>query len=286
MKSHLFFWWEKQLNWYLQQLVYFTHEILTVYVCSANVERDSRTNPIQLFVHPPGLQLAWLLRSLSVGMSEGLWAPPSRNGCACDTSLSILCRLSSARSLSNSNLRIFSWRLFSAERIAGSKHCIRWINGAILHSAQNKEQQLRRGAWMVDGGRWRWTNDGRRCSRDTQVVWHHVAHAVAMVQRTTAIPKRKLPRMHTSTGALDWKSPALLVSGSALLGNAGGWDRRTRVCGVLTKGWWAGYSWYDERDRLPDTTPLDRAAGGWERAWRDTSHTKHGWIWKVKRHLA
>lgn len=141
-------------------------------------------------------------------------------------------------------------------------------------------------ARCLDGGRWRWTNDGRRCSRDTLVVWHHVAHAVAMVQRTTAIPKRKLPRMHTSTGALDWKSPALLVSGSALLGNAGGWDRRTRVCGVLTKGWWAGYSWYDERDRLPDTTPLDRAAGGWERAWRDTSHTKHGWIWKVKRHLA
>lgn len=177
--------------------------------------------PIQsyLFVHPPGLQPAWLLLSLSVGMSEGLWAPPSRNGGARDASLSILCRLSSARSLSNSNLRIFSWRLFSAERIAGSKRRTRGSMELFHILLKNKEQELRRDArgWTVDGGR------GHRRSRDTLVAWHHVAHAVAMVRRTTTMPKRKLPCMHNEHG-----SPGLKVTCAVSL-----WQRLAQRRGRL-----------------------------------------------------
>lgn len=113
-----------------------------------------------LFVHPPGLQLDWLHRSCPVGASEGLWATPSRNRCACETSLSIFCRLSSARCLSNSNCLIFSWRFFSAEMMAGNNVNIvrvREKEGNVdqwsyfLHSAQNKGQLRRddRGGWRL-----------------------------------------------------------------------------------------------------------------------------------------
>lgn len=162
-----------------------------MYVCRANIERDSRTNRTQSFVHPPGLQLAWLPLSLSVGMSEGLWAPASRSRCACDTSLSMFCRLSSARSLSSSNLRILSWRFLSAERIAGNRHCVRKRRG----NAYTR---------ISGAGRRRvvtWTKDGRRCSRDILAVWRRVAHAPSSWCKAPAtIPKRKLPCKRRSAG--------------------------------------------------------------------------------------
>lgn len=54
---------------------------------------------------------------------------------------------------------------------------------------KTKEQRLRRDARRG----WRrvtWIDDRCRRGRDILVVWHHVAHAVAMGQRSTTIPKR------------------------------------------------------------------------------------------------
>lgn len=238
-----------------------------------NVQRYSESplpnpNYSSLFVHPPGLQLTWRLLSLSVGSSESIWVTLSRYRYVCDTSLSILCMLSSARSFSNSRILIFSCRLLSADKISENYIHISFvrskklthtgIHGYDLYSAQNTiNNQVR----FLGFGWWcEWTTRCR-CSWDILVVWHHVAHAVAMERCTTTIAEWKTPCTQTNTNAVKCKLPALLVSGSPLLGDIEGRDWRTRVWGVLTKGWWTGYSLYEGRDRLSDTTLLAGAAG-------------------------
>lgn len=144
------YWYLVSLNWYS--------------ISTQNVQHYSEwplPNPSYsiLFVHPPGLQLVWRLLSLSVGSSESIRVTLSRYRCVCDTLLSILCMLSSARSFSNSRILIFSWRLLSADKIAENHihiSCVRskkpthtGIYGYILYSAQ---KILR--VWMVT-----WTDD-------------------------------------------------------------------------------------------------------------------------------
>lgn len=125
------YWYLVSLNWYN--------------ISTQNVQCYSESplpNPSysSLFVHPPGLQLVWRLLSLSVGSSESIRVTLSRYRCVCDTSLSTLCMLSSARSFSNSRILIFSWRLLSADKIAENHihiSCVRSIYGYVLYSAQN-----------------------------------------------------------------------------------------------------------------------------------------------------
>lgn len=177
--------------------------------------------------------------------------------------------LSSARSFSNSRILIFSWRLLSADKIAenhthiscrrSNKPTHTGIYGHILYSAQNTINNKVR---FLGFGWWRERMTRCRYSRDILVVWHHVAHAVAMERCNTTIAEWKTPCTQTNTNAVKCKLPALLVSGSPLLGDMDGRDWRTRVWGVLTKGWWTGYSLYDGRDRLSGTTLMAGAAGG------------------------
>lgn len=73
-----------------------------------------------LLAHAPWLQLGEPLVScsMSVGSFRGVCVILSLCRCACDTSLLMLCKLSSACHFSRSSLLIFSWRFLSADRIA------------------------------------------------------------------------------------------------------------------------------------------------------------------------